>query len=128
MKIKPTDRYLPEHDASNPDPRPGHYYVSAIDGGTVHRMAGPFPTHAESLELVKPVREFAESHDGRAHFMGWGTIRLPLMQDPPPGNLDRLGVDYRSIPKPITPEECMACDDDNHDAQGADCDVCTVTP
>ena len=60
------------------------YYVSAIDGRKKHLVAGPYGTHEHALARVKPVRAYADSVDGRAHFMAWGTagssenIKTPL--------------------------------------------------
>lgn len=50
-----------------PDPRPGNYYVSAIDG----------PAHYLPLDRVAPVRSYATAHGGpKAHFMAYGTVRM----------------------------------------------------
>ena len=74
------------------DTRPGHYYVSATDGGTHwFPMAGPFATHQESLDLVDDLRDLVDMPTIRgwpipplvsinwtelAIFAGEGVIRL----------------------------------------------------
>jgi hypothetical protein len=50
------------HDAANPDPRPGPYFVSAIDGSKAYIMAGPYETHGEALAKVDPARGSAGIH------------------------------------------------------------------
>lgn len=42
-----------------PDPRPGYYYVSAIDGQRVAKVRGPFARHADALAAVEAARERA---------------------------------------------------------------------
>jgi hypothetical protein len=61
-----------------PDPQPGRYYVTAIDGAKPYFLAGPWPTHAEALAQVAAVRLFAELTDPRAVWMAYGTARQPL--------------------------------------------------
>ncbi len=80
------------HDASNPDPRPGPYFVSAIDGAKTYIMAGPYATHAEALAKVDPAREIAyeKSADGRSWFMRWGTCRIEGCTRV--GSLNKLGL------------------------------------
>jgi hypothetical protein len=56
-------------------PETGNYYVTAIDGGQVFYMAGPYNTHAEALALVDTALNIADKHDGRAWFMSWGTSK-----------------------------------------------------
>lgn len=59
-----------------PDTKPGHYYVTAVDGARIYGMAGPFVNdHASALAAVDKVRQFACEEDGRASFMLWGTAR-----------------------------------------------------
>lgn len=59
------------------DPRPGHYYVSAIDGPAHHLLLGPFSRHADALDRVEPVRQYVTAHGGpKAHFMAYGTVRM----------------------------------------------------
>lgn len=60
-----------------PDPRPGAYYVSVIDGPRRALLAGPWPTHAEALAMVETVRTKACELDGRGHWYAFGTARLP---------------------------------------------------
>lgn len=52
------------------------YYVTAIDAGKVHLMAGPFADHAAALAAVEPTLAWADALDGRAWFMAWGTSKL----------------------------------------------------
>ena len=58
-----------------PDPRPGNYYVSAIDGTKRYFIAGPYSTHQAALGHVKEVWALAEKRDPKAVFMSWGTAR-----------------------------------------------------
>ena len=80
------------HDAANPDPRPGPYFVSAIDGTKAYIMAGPYATHGEALAKVDPARDIAydKSADGRAWFMRWGTCRIEGSTRV--GTLNKLGL------------------------------------
>ena len=78
------------HDAANPDPRPGPYFVSAIDGAKNYLMAGPYETHGEALAKIDPVRDIANNHDGRAWFMRWGTCRIEGSTRV--GTLNKLGL------------------------------------
>lgn len=64
-------------DEQAPDPRPGNYYVSVIDGPRRALLAGPWPTHAAALAMVDTVRELAVQIDPKAHFYAFGTARLP---------------------------------------------------
>ena len=65
-------------DTQQPDPRPGAYYVTCIDGSRVGRLLGPFEDdHAAALAMVDKVREKAEEIDPRAHWYSFGTCRLP---------------------------------------------------
>lgn len=64
-------------DEQTPDPRPGAYYVSAIDGPRSALLAGPWPTHAEALAMVDRVRALANELDPRSHWYAFGTARLP---------------------------------------------------
>ncbi len=57
-------------------PPTGGYYVSAIDAGTTYLMAGPYNTHEAALADVDKALRIADDIDGRAWFMGWGTIRM----------------------------------------------------
>jgi hypothetical protein len=70
---------------------PGTYYVSAVDGSSWWRMAGPYNTHQDALADVDRARNIANEHDGRAWFMGWGTIR-DREGKREPGNLNRAGL------------------------------------
>lgn len=76
----------------NPDPRPGFYYVSAIDGSRRSLVRGPFRTHAEALEAVEPTKRLVEDRDPRAHWYAWGTARNEA--DLGPGVLDRWEAEH----------------------------------
>ena len=65
-----------------PDPQPGHYYVTAIDGPRRYFLAGPWPTHGEALAQVEAVRRYADAMDPRATWMAYGTARQPLGGEP----------------------------------------------
>lgn len=58
----------PEHTA---------FYVSAIDGKRIARIAGPYGSHEEAQNAVQEVRLRAELLDPRAHWWAWGTCSLP---------------------------------------------------
>lgn len=60
---------------ATPDPRPGFYYVSAIDAGRSARLDGPYPTHAEALGEVERARAALVQMDPRAWFYAFGTCR-----------------------------------------------------
>lgn len=59
---------------------PAHtaFYVSAINGPKTYLVAGPYDTHQAALDRVEAVRNHADQHDARAHFMFWGTCSLPV--------------------------------------------------
>ena len=65
-----------------PDPQPGHYFVTAIDGPRRYFLAGPWPTHVEALAQVEAVQRYAEHADPRAFWMAYGTARQPLDGEP----------------------------------------------
>lgn len=55
----------------------GNYYVSARnDSGKTFLASGPYTTHAAALDDVQKVLQIADSRDGRAWFMAWGTVRM----------------------------------------------------
>lgn len=70
--------------AQAPDPRPGHYYVSAVEGKRYAVLLGPYATHAEALELVDVGRLEAVARDPRAIWWAFGTCRLPPDHPNPP--------------------------------------------
>ena len=65
-------------NSMQPDPQPGRYYVTAIDGPKRYFLAGPWEAHGEALAQVEAVRRFAEHTDPRATWMAYGTARQPL--------------------------------------------------
>lgn len=69
------------------DPRPGFYYVSALDGARKAFARGPFPTHREALDAVEATKAAVEARDPRAVWYAWGTARSET--DAGPGILDR---------------------------------------
>lgn len=84
--IAAKERQAAEDAKPKPDPRPGHYYVTAsdkLDGATKWwPLCGPFPTHQQALDVVDEVRAYAQAVDPRAHFYSFDTRRddhpLPL--------------------------------------------------
>lgn len=74
--------------SQEPDPRPGNYYVSVIDGKRSAFLLGPFPTHQQALDMVEPVRAKGNELDPRAAFYAFGTVRLPDDGIPIGGNLN----------------------------------------
>jgi hypothetical protein len=71
-----------------PDARPGHYYVSAVDGGTHwFPMAGPFLTHQEALDLVDDVRRYAHEVNYRSVWYSFGTCRVDPSDTAPTGKI-----------------------------------------
>lgn len=75
---------MPRKPRKPPEPRPGFYYVSAIDGGARMLAVGPFTTHRAALDRVDEVRERAVKRDPRSHFYAFGTCRLPPGYANPP--------------------------------------------
>ena len=68
------------------------YYVSAIDDLKNHfLMAGPYSSHTEALSHLNEALKIADSKDGRAWFMSWGTLRL-LDGTQPVGRLQKAGL------------------------------------
>lgn len=94
-----------EYGPGNPDPRPGFYYVSAVDGPRRSLVRGPFSTHAEALERVEDTRRLVEERDPRAHWYAWGTARSETNAGP--GVLDRWEAE-RERPEPVTEREVGA--------------------
>ena len=72
------------------DLRPGHYYVSMVDGQRFALLTGPFDTHREALDSVSKARDKACEIDGRAHFYSFGTCRMEITANPRRGALDML--------------------------------------
>jgi hypothetical protein len=96
------------NDEQQPDPRPGAYYVTVIDGDRFGYLAGPWPTHAEALAHVGASRRVACDLDPRAHFYAFGTARLPDDDGVPirAASLNgRLGLPVA----PYRPPENMVC-------------------
>lgn len=60
----------------NPNPAPGYYYVSVIDGRRTAMALGPFLSHADALAAVEPVRAWCNERNRGAWFWSFGTCRL----------------------------------------------------
>lgn len=59
-----------------PDPRPGFYYVSVIDGARRAILRGPWvDNHRGALDAVDSVRREADRVDPRAVWYAFGTLR-----------------------------------------------------
>lgn len=59
-----------------PDPRPGYYYVSVLDGPRSARLRGPFvDDHAGALAAVDDARRALDRIDPRSAFYAFGTCR-----------------------------------------------------
>ena len=82
---------MAEHVCTEENCPRGTYYVTAVDGPSWWRMAGPYDTHQEALADVERCLQIANKYDGRAWFMGWGTIR-DKTGNRAPGNLNKAGV------------------------------------
>lgn len=80
---------------TTPDPRPGHYYVTAVDGPYKYFLAGPWLTHVEALTQVEAVRRFAEEVDPRAVWMAFGTARQPKEEEPIKSRLGQNAVAWQ---------------------------------
>lgn len=57
------------------DPRPGHYYVCAVDAGRVALVAGPFRYHRQARRFYRKAKDAALHADLWALFYRWGTCR-----------------------------------------------------
>jgi len=51
------------------------YYVSIIDGDKHNLVAGPFKTHKQALDMVRPARIQGNKLDPKSVFYGWGTAK-----------------------------------------------------
>ena len=71
------------------DPRPGNYYVSAVDFYQTWLLLGPFRQHQKALDCVELVRSFAIKHEPRAAFYGFGTLCLKEDADAEPGSANK---------------------------------------
>lgn len=70
-----------------PDPRPGYYYVSVVDGGRSARLRGPFvDDHAGALAAVDEAQRDLSLVNPWAAFLAFGTCRSEV--DAGPGFLD----------------------------------------
>lgn len=79
----------------SPDPRPGFYYVSVIDGARRAAVRGPWINdHRGAMAAVDAVRREAERFDDRAVWYAFGTCRSET--DLGPGALGGAVVALRS--------------------------------
>jgi len=67
-----------------PDARPGHYYVTALNGMRVAWLLGPYADHAEALEHVEEGGDLLAERDGWAWAYYIGTARVDLSVTSPP--------------------------------------------
>ena len=75
-----------------PDPQPGHYYVSCVNEAGKHALlSGPYPEHATALGLVEKARRLGEKFDARAVWYAFGTCRLDLTATAPAGVFQKNG-------------------------------------
>jgi hypothetical protein len=79
-----------------PDPRPGNYYVSMVDGPRFALLAGPFAQHAVALDQVEPAKTIAQKLDPWADFYAFGTVRMADDYTTPGKLNERLGLDLNS--------------------------------
>jgi len=87
--------------AQQPDPRPGHYYVTARDGERYWLLTGPYASHRAALDDVVRVTYIALDAPGghTLAFASFGTARVSpdLIGTPQRGRLNELaGV----VPQP----------------------------
>lgn len=73
-----------------PDTRPGPYYVSAIDAGKVHTMAGPYAEHASALADVRGLSLTEEQCDAFR--------RLPMPFNDMVREIHAAGAEHRTEP------------------------------
>jgi hypothetical protein len=71
------------------DNRPGHYYVSMMDGPKNCLLLGPFASHMSALLRVEQARKRAIGLDPWAHFYAFGTCRVDV-ENPPEARLNGL--------------------------------------
>lgn len=78
---------LPDKVTVSPDPDTklrGGFYVSAIkDNRAYALLLGPFETHREALDRVRPVTDFTLERKAESHWWFFGTCRV----DPAKGTL-----------------------------------------
>lgn len=69
--------------AFHPDPRPGHYFVTAVNGeGRYASLLGPLSTHQEALQHVRIVQDYAITLQPSATWYRFGTCRLDHSASP----------------------------------------------
>ena len=79
------------NDGQAPDTKPGPYYVSSQNGDHYWLMRGPYAKHADALAAVRDTMNKAIDLDARAHWMAWGTCRLPAdLVRADPGKMNRF--------------------------------------
>lgn len=60
-----------------PDPTPGNYYVSVVDGPRTCILLGPFREHVLALAKVDACRARAVAVNDWAWFYSYGTCKMP---------------------------------------------------
>ena len=70
-------------------PEGANYFVTALDGGKLYYMAGPYQTHAAALGDVQKAQDIAGKHDPRGCFMAWGTVKSDRIK---PGSITAAGL------------------------------------
>lgn len=80
----------PTNTGQQPDPAPGFYYVSVINGDRHVLLSGPFKWHQSALDEVSTCRRVAKQVDPRAVFYAFGTCRTSTNAGP--GILNKRGL------------------------------------
>jgi len=84
-------RALPGPAGSFIDLRPGHYYVTIIDGPRYGFLLGPYHNnHAAAIRDINLARELAHEVDPFSDFASFGTARIPLEMKPRVGVLNDM--------------------------------------
>lgn len=60
---------------TTPDPTPGNYYATVIDGPNVGFLAGPFPRHVYAMACVGGASAAARKVNDRAGWYAYGTAK-----------------------------------------------------
>lgn len=82
---------------SDVDPRPGNYYVSAIDAGHYWLVSGPYGMHADALRMLEPIKNSVIEQSPRSHFFAWGTCRLEDGAEAKPGLIQKRNGQKRAL-------------------------------
>ena len=90
----------PDPVEQTPDPEPGNYYVSVLDGKRLGLLLGPFTQHVDALANVDRARVKACECDPGAHWYAFGTVRTKDGYNKP-GVLNAFFPDL-NLPVPTT--------------------------